>query len=196
MEFENMKKIWDAQNNEHLYAIDEYTLHSRVIKNRTKVKKMANISEWGMLVIMLALALAMIIEGILDNELYQLPEGALLFVVVGYIYRGRRKRLKYEGQTDRTLLGDLEQAIRMINFHIKRQKNFFWWFIMPLVGTNIIHFVYTFNGKPWWLWPLGIVFFVYSYLAVEKELRDKIIPQKEELESLKNLLVGTVGIRK
>ena len=34
MEFEDMKKIWDEQNNENIYAINESELHRRVIRNK------------------------------------------------------------------------------------------------------------------------------------------------------------------
>ena len=58
-----MKKIWDTQNKKNIYVFDEEALHRRVIKKNIGVKRMANIDEWGMLIITLMLALYMIIEG-------------------------------------------------------------------------------------------------------------------------------------
>ena len=186
-----MKKIWDSQNNEHIYAIDEQALHRRVIKKNIHIKRMANCSEWGLLIIMLSVALFMIIEGFLDNQLYQLPQGAVILVVVGYIYRDRVRRLKREGQSDASLLGDLEQALRVIDYQIKRQRTFLWWFLLPTFGAILISLPYTYDGKPWWLWPLMMGAFAFSWWLVRKELHCKILPKKEELESLRNILVST-----
>ena len=191
MEFEEMKKIWDTQNKEPIYAINEQTLHRRVVKKNIGIKRMANMSEWGLLFISLTVALLMIVEGVLDNELYQLPQGAIFLIVAGYIYWDRKKRLEAEGQSDRTLLGDLEQAIRTIDHHIKRQRNFIWWFILPAAITVLISWAYTYQGKPWWLWPLVMASFAFSYWLVGKELRCKILPKKEDLISLRNMLVDT-----
>ena len=152
---------------------------------------MANFEEWGMLIISLMLALYMIIEGILDNEIYKFPQGVIFLIVAGYIYWDRKKRLKNEGQSDRTLLGDLEQAIRTIDYKIKRQRNFIWWFLMPAAVTILINMAYTYDGKPWWVWPFVMASFVLSFWVVGKGLRCKILPKKQNLESLRNLLVET-----
>lgn len=191
MEFEEMKKIWDTQNNEPIYAIDEQALHRRVMKKNIGVKRMANINEWGMLIISLMLALFMFIEGTLDNEIYKFPQGVIFLIVAGYIYWDRKKRLKNEDQSDRTLLGDLEQAIRTINYSIKRQRNFLWWFLMPTAVAILINISFTFKGKSWWVWFIVIAAFVFSYWLVKKELDCKILPKKEDLESLRKLLVET-----
>jgi len=166
MEFKEMKKIWDTQNKENIYVFDEEALHRRVIKKNIGVKRMANIDEWGMLIITLMLALYMIIEGMLDNAIYKFPQGAIFLIVAGYIYWDRKKRLKNEGQSDRTLLGDLEQAIRTIDYHIKRQRTFIWWFLMPTAFTILINMAYTYKGKPWWVWPFVMASFALSYWVV------------------------------
>ena len=189
MEFEEMKKIWDTQNNEQIYGIDEQALHRRVTRKNIGIKRMANITEWGMLIISFMLALFMIIKGILDNEIYKFPQGAIFLIVVGYIYWDRKKRLKNEGQSDRTLLGDLEQALRTIDYQIRRQRNFLWWFLMPTAATILINMAYTYDGKPWWVWLFVMASFALSYWLVKKGLQCKILPKKENLESLRNLLI-------
>ena len=191
MEFEEMKKIWNAQDNEQVYAIDEQALHRRVMKKNAGIKRMANFSEWGLLIISLGLALFMFVEAIFDNELYSIPQGVIFLIVATYIYWDRRKRLRSEGQSDHTLLGDLEQAIRTIDHHIKRQRNMVWWFMLPAAVTVLINSAFTYQGKPWWLWPAVILSFVLSYWIVEKELRCKLLPKRKNLESLRNLLIET-----
>lgn len=191
MEFEEMKKIWDTQSSAPVYAIDEQALHRRVMQKNIGIKRLANINEWGMLIISLMLALYMILEGIRDSEIYKFPQGVIFLIVAGYIYWDRKKRLKNEGQSDRTLLGDLEQAIRTIDYQIRRHRNFLWWFLMPTAVTILINTAFTYKGKSWWVWPIVIISFALSYWLVKKELRCKILPKKESLESLRKLLVAT-----
>lgn len=190
MEFDEMKKIWDSQKNEPIYAIDEQTLHRRVIRKSMRIKRMVDLFEWGMLTVTLFLALFMMSKGLLDNEIHKFPQCILFLIVAGYIYWGRRKRLQNEGLSDKTLLGDLDQAILRIDYQIKRQRNFLWWFLMPAVIAILINLPYTYEGKPWWVWTLLVIAFSFSYWIVDKELRCKIIPKKRNLESLRSLLVG------
>lgn len=193
MEFEEMKRIWDTQNNEAIYAIDEEALHRRVISKNMGIRRMATHSELGLLAICLVVALVMIIEGVFDNELYQLPQGAIFLFIAGYIWWDRRKRLENEGQSDHTLLGDLEQAIRTIDYHIRRQRNFLWWFMVPAAVATLLSFPFTYGGKPAWLWLLVLASFAVAYWVVGKELRSKILPKREELESLRRLLIEPNG---
>ena len=188
MKFEEMKKIWDTQSQEPYYAIDEATLHLRIIKQNAQVKQLAGIAEWGMFIIMTILAIVIMIDGVLNQEYYHLPEGVILLFAAGHIYRGRKKRISYQGTSDRSILGDLRQAIRTLDYHIQRQRNFIWWFIFPVACTVGIDIFFTYEGKPWWIWPLVLISFVFAYWLVNKELQVKILPRRADLEALLHLL--------
>jgi hypothetical protein len=69
-----------------------------------------------------------------------------------------------------------------------RQRAFLWWFALPIMITVIIHFIFTFDGKPWWLWPLTALSLIFANWIIRKETREKWLPQKRELESLKKLM--------
>ena len=45
MEFEEMKKIWDAQNNEILYGINEKAMHNHILSKKKQAHHITNISE-------------------------------------------------------------------------------------------------------------------------------------------------------
>jgi len=51
MEFDEMKKIWDAQNNQPLYVIDEKALHSRIQSKMNTLLRFTSISEWMLILI-------------------------------------------------------------------------------------------------------------------------------------------------
>ena len=188
MEFEDMKKIWDEQNNENIYAINESELHSRVIRNKKRVRRMANKFEWTLFIAMICCGLLTAVMGILHVQLFKLANAFIFFMIAGFIYKSRYDRIKYEGQSNLSLLGDLEQAIRSIDYHAKRQKNFFFWYMLPIFFTIIINATFGFS-KPWWLWVLFLGFFTFAYWAIKKELSCRILPKKEDLLHLRSLLL-------
>jgi hypothetical protein len=189
MEFEDMKKIWDEQNNENIYTINESELHRRVIRNKNRVKRMIDKFEWTFLLVMFGVGLFATIKGILDNQLFHFLDAFIFFLAAGYFYKSRLDRIKYEGQSNLSLLGDLEQAMRSLDYHGKRHKNFIIWCILPMVCITLIQLVYTYNNKPWWLWIIAFGSFVFADWSIKKELHCKILPKKEDLLHLRSLLL-------
>lgn len=193
MEFSDLKAIWDASQQERLFAIDREALHRRVIRRHEGLTRKVTVFEWTLFLTLFLLALTMVLEGVFDNELYQLPEAALLFVAAGFIYQDRRRRVHRTGGSDRTLLGDLEMALRTIDYHARRPALVRLWFVAPMAIAMIMHMAYTIDGKPWWLWPLAGASLVVSYRLIEKEIRCQILPAREELVALRNLLLTEEG---
>jgi len=188
MEFEDMKKIWDEQNNENIYAINESELHRRVIRKKNRVKRMINKFELTCLIAMICCALLATTMGILHNQWYKLGDALIFFMVAGYIYKSRRDRIKYEGQSNLSLLEDIEQAIRSIDYHAKRHKYFILWYMLPIFLTIIVNAAFSYS-KPWWLWVAFLALFAFAYWAIKIELRCRILPKKEDLLNLRSLLL-------
>ena len=46
MEFEEMKRIWDSQNEEPLYAINEATLYRRIQEKGSSISYWLSLNEW------------------------------------------------------------------------------------------------------------------------------------------------------
>jgi hypothetical protein len=188
MEFEDMKKIWDEQNNENIYAINESELHRRVIRKKNRVKRMINKFELTLLIAMIICGLLTTFMGILHNQWYKLTNALIFFTIAGYIYKSRQDRIKYEGQSNLSLLDDLEQTLRSLDYHAKRQKYFVLWYMLPVFLTIIISSAFS-HSIPWWLWIIFVVVFGFAYWLVKKELQCKILPKKEDLLNLRSLLL-------
>ena len=188
MEFEEMKKIWDEQKNENIYAINESELHRRVIRKKNRVKRMINKFELTLLIAMICCGLLATTMGILHSQWYKLADAFIFFLIAGYIFKSRQERIKYEGQSNLSLLDDLEQTIRSLDYHAKRQKYFVLWYMLPIFFTIIISATFS-HSKPWWLWVAFVAFFGFAYWAVKKELQCRILPKKEDLLHLHSLLL-------
>jgi hypothetical protein len=189
MEFEDMKKIWDEQNNENIYAINESELHRRVIKNKNRVKRMVNKFEWTYLAVMIALSLFAIIVGIQRHHFFKFADAFIFLLAAGYFYKSRLDRIKYEGQSNLSILDDLEQAIRSLDYHGKRHKYFRLWLLLPMVSAVLINLAYTYDTRPLWTLLIALGSFVFADWAMKKELQCKILPKKEDLMHLRSLLL-------
>ncbi len=194
MEFKDLKRIWDEQNNENLFIINESILHRRVIQNNIKIRRKINAFEWTVILGLLGLSLFALIDGILYNKLFQLIDALIFLITAGYVFKSRLDRFKNEGKSNLSLLNNLEMAIRNIDHQIKRNKSFRKWFILPLVCVAIIQIIFIENGGMWWLWILIFGSFVYSDWSIKKELYSKILPNKEDLINLKKLLLTDENI--
>jgi len=188
MNIEDIKKIWDSHDQKNIFVVNESLIHREIIDKNHRLNRSVNIFEWSMMVILLALAAVMIVEGIVDREYYQLPEGGILLVAVGYLFWDRKKRVSIKKKTDNSVIEQLQGSIHMLEHHTARQRAFIWWFVLPIALTTLIHFAFTYDGKPWWIWPLTASSLIFSNWLIRKEIGTKWLPQKNELEALKKLI--------
>ena len=183
MEFEEMQKIWDAQNHKPLYAIDENALHRRIQAKRRKASWTSNINEIGLIAISIATFLFIVIKNINVDNPYAYPPVIALLLTSVYIYVGRRKRRKKELQFDRTMLGDLEHALYNVEYEIKRARTFPFWYLSPLIFPAFLN-MYM-NDASAWKWVIVSGAFVLSYVVVWFGLKKMQEPNKRKLERLK-----------
>lgn len=123
-----------------------------------------------------------------ELSLYDYVSAVALLMIALYIFTGRLRRKKLENRFDRTMLGDLEQAIHSTGYEIRRAKTFFWWYLLPLGIPTLLNMVQA--GVPVWKWLIVPFAFGLSYLLVRWELRRKHLPRKRELEALRDLLTN------
>lgn len=179
-----MKKIWDTQNNEVMYAINEDALHRRIRSRSRRANRITNMNDIGLMVIAICTGLILLLIG--EQSLYDYLSAVALLMIALYILAGRIRRQKLENQFDRTILGDLEQAINSTGYEIRRAQTFFWWYLLPLGIPTLLNMEQA--GVPAWKWLIVPLAFVLSYLLVRWELRRKHLPRKRELQTLRELL--------
>jgi len=187
MEFDDLKKIWDAQNNEQLYALNEETLHKRVIQKNIAAKRTAHISEIGLMIIGLVVAVFMIAMGILNKSLVFLPQGLIFLGIVIYIFMDRKKRLKNESISGGSILDDLNQAIRTNDYEIKRQRNMIWWFFVPTVAAMLLNLFKTAGIYSWAVIVIVVVSGALG-LIVQRRAIWPLLIKKDDLYSLRKIL--------
>ena len=124
MEFDEMKKIWDGQNNQPLYVIDEHALHHSIQSKMSGVRHLANSTEWSLMLVNLGaggvlLALNPFKPG---ANLFMYLESAWMFATVAYVVVSRVRRLKAGRRFDRSIHGDLDQAISLASYQVRLSR--------------------------------------------------------------------------
>jgi hypothetical protein len=186
MEFEEMQKIWSAQNDEPLYAINEEALHRRIIVKRNQARHITNVSEWlGILANLGAGCFVLEVNISSHNPNYFMYAMATWMVCTGlYFVVARRRRIRGARMFDRSMAGDLDHAISVAAYQV-RHSQLMRWNILP-IALFILFGIWE-DGKSGWA-ALGLMlFFVLAYFASRWEHRiyEK---RKHELELLQKKL--------
>ena len=193
MEFEEMKKIWDAQHQQPLYAINETTLHKRIQQKSASIKRMVDCFEWSIIAITTFVSGFLVIGTLIEGEgFYSYLYGSIVFLIAIYIFIGRRHRQRQERSFDQSLLGDLNQAISNTDYHITRLRRFVWWYILPFTLIYALSMYETFYGRPLWVWFLMPAAFIGAYFLFQRDIR-KYLLKKRDLEALRNKLTEEEG---
>jgi hypothetical protein len=128
MEFDELQKIWDSQNDMPLYAIDENALHNRISSKKNKGRHITNFSE--LLTIVVYFAGGGFILGInLINKnangfLYLMS--AWMFLVAIYTLISRIRRIKKDNLFDRSIRGDLFHAVSVASYQVRFSQLMRW----------------------------------------------------------------------
>lgn len=213
MEFEDMKVIWDSQNKEPLFAVNQAGLKSVLDQKAREFKRLIFWQEaqsyisCAVVVGMTCLALIGYFTGALERlkgiPMNQWHAAALGLGVVCWlqfglrVYLGRSAQRHREGKHPKTLLEELERDIDQVQFEIAARKlsTLILGFIPPHVGGFLFTYViFHVTGVPSWaLVPFaGVMFagFVIETRMQRALVRDKFVPRRQELEALKAKLLA------
>jgi len=139
MEFDEMKKIWDVQNKDPLYTIDEKVLLNRIQSNMNAVGRFISISEWLLILINLGTG-AMLLgnhpfkQG---SNIFLTLEAVWLFALVVYLVIHHFHRIKASRRFDRSLHGDLNHAISLASYQVLISQVIRWNFL-PMGAIMIL----------------------------------------------------------
>jgi hypothetical protein len=186
MEFEELQKIWDVQNNEPLYAINEQALHNRILVKKKRAYHTTNFSE--LLLIFVNTGTGCFILGMnfftQKENIFMYLMSAWMLLTALYVFASRFRRIKGEDTFDRSMLGDLNHATAMATYQV-RLGRIMRWNILPI---GILSFLGVWgSGKPFWMAVLLLIFFAIAHYAGGWEL-NIYKNRKRELEILQKKL--------
>jgi hypothetical protein len=186
MEFDEMKKIWDSQNNEPLYAINEKALHDRILAKKKQAYHITNISELLMIIVNLSVGLLILGINLLKQNvnIYLFLLSAWMLGSAIYVLMSRIRRIKGDNQFERSMRGDLHYAISVATYQV-RLSQLGRWSILP-IGIFSILGVWG-GGKSVWV-ALGMLIFIVLTNYVARWEHNIYKAKKRELETLQSKL--------
>lgn len=188
MEFNEMKKIWDTQSNQAMYAIDEQALIKTVNGKKSKSSKIANRTEWVNMIVMLIAGTIVVVVSIVEQKFQPLPLSmvGLMYLMSAYTLIHRLRRIKYKDTFERTMLGDIEEALLNANFQINLSRIVIG-FLFVIYGILAVQLYERAND--WWM-PIGVlVFTVIVFFAARWEHRKFYLAQRNSLLKMKSKLI-------
>lgn len=188
MEFEDMKLIWDSQNNEPLFAINQEALHARIQRKSHSINRSLDLVDWIMIGVNLVVGLVLIVDQWQDQG--QAFEFVMPFVYLAFfvyaIYRRFARRQEIRG-FENSVLGELEKALWQSDYLIKQSSSMVFWYLVPvLLLANVTMIL---NGKPLWALFVTIVVVPLAYFGGRWEVNKWHLPKKRELEGLREMLL-------
>ena len=213
MEFNEMKMIWDSQNQEPLYAMNEAALRAIVQrKNQESERCLSRCFATEITVGVICGALMFLCAGALlvsgPGLLAALPRmktaasgwdilalaaaGGIWFYYSAYMYLARKRQKRRVETFDSSLRGNLERAISQTNFQIALARDIVWWGLVPvwLAGALwVVTLLHLKAAPPAWAYALMAALLIVSLAAVvlrkERSITNRFEPRKRELESLR-----------
>lgn len=215
MNFDEMQVVWDSQNRQQVYAVDEFGLYAIVRRKHEALRSCIfwrDIREIGVGVagciglLFFSWSLGSWDENrwrsLLGSNLEMTRQCAMLMLIASafFLYyalyhwvarwRGQRREKNYK----HSLRGDIERTLAQIAYEIHLARGAVWWALIPLlVGTLLfLYVVGTVVSAPPALWLLpAIVMPVCLILDVrcrQRPIRERLLPLKAEFESLRQKL--------
>ncbi|MEQ8471493.1 MAG: hypothetical protein RIC35_09915 [Marinoscillum sp.] len=185
-----MKKIWNADSQQHAYAIDENVMHEKIIRKKHGSSKTVNRMEWILMIANVLAGTAILVKVLVRdiNNPYLFAMVAVMYLSTAYIFWRRQVRLRDENQFDRTMLGDLDHAIRNATYR-ERLSLLAFGYAIPFF---ILIWVAAYHDDKSIYYLIGIpILFIITILASVIEHRTIHMRYRKRLVSMKKMLVGT-----
>jgi 4-hydroxybenzoate polyprenyltransferase len=164
MEFDELQKIWDTQNNQPLYVINEQALHNRIVAKKHQVIHIAVVTEWILIIANTASGAFVLQQNVTGRRglifVYLLAVWMLGTAV--YVLVNRIRRMRKQQQFNRSLNGDLQHALSTASYQV-RTARIMRWNTLP-IGLLVLFSSWE-GGHSVWFLVIVALFFVLVFFA-------------------------------
>jgi len=190
MEFEELQRKWADQKQEDMYTINLDAIRQRVNRKKDGASQLSEKVEKFLISCYLigGISLLVIASAAKEDDLGIYLVGLAALTMAGYVIYVRMSRLRASGTFDRSLHGDLNQAISDTRHRVRISRLTLWY--VPFIALAFI-IQYAINDKPVWVIGLLSLFFLGAFLAGRLEYKRLHLGRLKELEQLKRELDKT-----
>ena len=188
MEFNELQAIWDNQDNETVYTINEEALYEQIKQKSGSVDRILKKVELFVIGANILVSIFLVIDAFLGDRHFTdfiVPIAYLGYALLAIYLRANRRQ--EEIRFAPTMLGELEKGIWQAEYLIKRSQQMMIWYMIPILLLVILYL--TFNGNG--LLALGVTAVVVplSYFGGRWEINRFYRPKLRDLEALRATLL-------
>ncbi len=192
MNFEQMKVIWDAQDQKPLYAVDQAALHASIRRGSRKFRNLIVFSRVSIVATWVALAALYLVAPLVDGEhLHRFASAAILLALaagqVVAIARGRQG----EAEFDDSVRGDLDRAIWRIDHDIAWARSLRRGYVPLFLVAISIDLAFRLSPGIALIWAGTVALVVGASWALDWEIRSVYLPRKRRYETIREKLVSS-----
>lgn len=187
MNFEELQVIWNSQNNEKMYVINEAALHAYIRREGKSINRTVNLFEFILIGTNLLVGILITIES-LDSVIPSTQSilAVLYLAFAVYALIRRLVRRNAEKPFEHTILGELDKAIWRIDYLIRQGRALIVWYLLPL--AFIFGVMSFFDTRLVWTAGMILLVTIATYFGYRWEIKKIELPQKHNLESLREKL--------
>lgn len=191
MDFEEMKMIWDTQNAEPLYAVNERALRHSVRGKTRRLKRIILFFEAAVMVTTVGLSVLYFTSPLLRGQQYErFVSAAILLGAAAYFFVGISRRRRREAEFESSLLGEIDKGLWQVRHHVSRARGVRWSLLMPLCLAVVIDWVLPVgDARLGWPFLLFLLLMALSAWGIEYEIRYCYLPKERKLGALRKMLV-------
>lgn len=191
MEFEELKKVWDSQNNRPLYVLNEDVLHKTVLKKKNAANRWVTMDEYGLMIVSVFTGGFLIYDAVRDDEGFLSYLGGVMMGLIGlYVFFFRISRRKAERRFDRSILGEIDHAISMTESNIKLGITMGWWYFLPMGLWIVAGFIV--EKVEWYMWLIILGLFTLAWFVTRFGINSFHRPRLHRLKKLREKLLEEV----
>lgn len=191
MDFEELQVIWNSQNNEKMYLINENALHTYIKRQGKSIKNTLNLFEFILIGVNLLVGIWLTIESI-DNSFPSTQAVLAVFYLAFGVYGLIRRlvRRNEEKPFDQTILGELDKALWRVNYLMHQGRHVIIWYLIPLA---LILGIMSFLDTKRLLWAFGmmVIVTIATHFGYRWEIKKFHAPNKHNLEILREKLTSS-----
>ena len=189
MNLDELKVIWDSQNEEPLYTLDRDAVHKGVKNEGKAIQFCLNMFEYISLLILFVLGIVVGSEPLFEGHAFHQYIDAAIYLAIGtFLALELRRRKRDEKQFDDSMIGDLDRAIFQLEVQNRRYRMFPWIVLGPMVLLTIVKLPMYYDSKPLWLAPTALLCLFGTIGILRHELKVKLEPKVKALNEVRDKL--------
>jgi len=186
MELDEVRAIWNSQEEQKPYQVDEEALHQRVLARKSRALCITNISELLIIGVYIGTGIFVAFANVTSRKisLFMYAAVAWMLLVALLTVISRIKRIRGNARFDRTVQGELQHGLALARYQVRLSR--LMRFNTVLLCCLMLAACWE-KAKPWWATILILAIFGLGWLASGWE-HNKYKRQRAALEALQSSL--------